>query len=133
MSNSSQLPNSLNDLSNTITILGSSGTDDTITVSDPYRYDETMLSSDFCSISTIHSAAACPTTYTIGTSDTITISNINSSFGWTVSKEWVDAFPEWARVDKMCKEYPSLEIALRNFQTIYQLVKDDYDNPAHKK
>jgi len=95
-----------------------------------------MLSSDFCSISTIHSASACPTTYTIGTigtSDTITISNINSTFGWTVSKEWVDAFPEWARVDKMCKEYPSLEIALRNFQTIYQLVKDDYDNPAPKK
>jgi hypothetical protein len=132
MSNSSQPPNSSNDLSNTITILGSSGTG-TITVSDPYRYDETMLSSDFCSISTIHSATACPTIYTIGTNDTITISNINSSFGWTVSKEWVDAFPEWARVDKMCKEYPSLEIALRNFQTIYQLVKDDYDNPAPKK
>jgi len=132
MSDSSQLPNSLDDLTNTITILGSSETA-TITVPESYRYDETMLSSDFCSISTIHSAAACPTTYTIGTSDTITISNINSSFGWTVSKEWVDAFPEWARVDKMCKEYPSLEIALRNFQTIYQLVKDDYDNPAPKK
>jgi len=131
MSNSSQLPNSLNDLSNTITILGSLVTD-TITVPEPYQYN-TMLSSDFCNISTIHSAVACPTTFTIGTSDTITISNINSTFGWTVSKEWVDAFPEWARVDKMCKEYPSLEIALRNFQTIYQLVKDDYDNPAPKK
>ena len=132
MSNSFQLPNSLDDLSNTITILGSSETA-TITVPESYQYNNTMLSSDFCSISTIYSAAACPTTYTIGTSDTITISNINSSFGWTVSKEWVDAFPEWARVDKMCKEYPSLEIALRNFQTIYQLVKDDYDNPAPKK
>lgn len=132
MSNSFQLPNSLDDLSNTITILGSSETA-TITVPESYQYNNTMLSSDFCSTSTIHSASACPTTYTIGTSDTITISNINSSFGWTVSKEWVDAFPEWARVDKMCKEYPSLEIALRNFQTIYQLVKDDYDNPAPKK
>ena len=73
MSDSSQLPNSLDDLTNTITILGSSETA-TITVPESYRYDETMLSSDFCSISTIHSASACPTTFTIAASDTITIS-----------------------------------------------------------
>ena len=47
--------------------------------------------------------------------------------------EWNNCFPDWDRVQAMCKQYPSLEIALRNFQTIYQLVKDDYDNPAPKK
>ena len=31
------------------------------------------------------------------------------------------------------KKYPALEIALRNFKTVYQLVKDDYDNPTPKK
>jgi hypothetical protein len=132
MSDSSQPLNSLDDLTNTITILGSSGTD-TITFSPSiysYQYD-TMSSTSLGSISTISTSS--PTTYTLSTSDNITISNINSSFGWTVSKEWIDAFPEWARVDDMCKQYPSLEIALRNFQTIYQLVKDDYDNPAPKK
>ena len=132
MSDSSQPLNSLDDLTNTITILGSSGTD-TITFSPSiysYQYD-TMSSTSVGSISTISTSS--PTTYTLSTSDNITISNINSSFGWTVSKEWIDAFPEWARVDDMCKQYPSLEIALRNFQTIYQLVKDDYDNPAPKK
>lgn len=132
MSDSSQPLNSLDDLTNTITILGSSGTD-TITFSPSiysYQYD-TMSSTSLGSISTISTSS--PTTYTLSTSDNITISNINSSFGWTVSKEWIDAFPEWARVDDMCKQYPSLEIALRNFQTIYQLVKDDYDNPTPKK
>jgi len=33
----------------------------------------------------------------------------------------------------MCKKYPGLEIALRNFRTVYTLVKDDYDNPKVKK
>ena len=132
MSDSSQPLNSLDDLTNTITILGSSGTD-TITFSPSiysYQYD-TMSSTSVGSISTISTSS--PTTYTLSTSDNISITNTNSSFGWTVSKEWIDAFPEWARVDDMCKQYPSLEIALRNFQTIYQLVKDDYDNPAPKK
>ena len=55
----------------------------------------------------------------------------NTSFNLPI--DWVDAFPSWDKVQDMCKQYPSLEIALRNFQTIYQLVKDDYDNPAPKK
>jgi len=50
-----------------------------------------------------------------------------------MSAEWVDCFPEWHRVEDMCKKYPGLEIAFRNFQTVYQLVKDDYDNPTPKK
>jgi hypothetical protein len=56
-----------------------------------------------------------------------------SSFTINIPVEWVDCFPDWNRVDDMCKKYPALEIALRNFKTVYQLVKDDYDNPTPKK
>ena len=66
--------------------------------------------------------------YTINTTDTITL-NGNYDFNWGDATEWVDAFPDWQRVQDMCKKYPGLEIALRNFQTVYTLVKDDYDNP----
>ena len=62
-----------------------------------------------------------------------TISIDNSSFTWAMPKEWVDCFPDWSRVEDMCKKYPGLEIAFRNFQTVYQLVKVDYDNPTPKK
>jgi hypothetical protein len=62
----------------------------------------------------------------------LTINDINPiSFTW--GKDFVDKFPEWNRIKSMCDQYPSLEIALRNFETIYQLVKDDYDNPTPKK
>jgi hypothetical protein len=60
--------------------------------------------------------------------DTITL-NSEYQFNWGEAEEWVDAFPDWQRIQDMCKKYPGLEIALRNFQTVYTLVKDDYDNP----
>ena len=41
--------------------------------------------------------------------------------------EWVDKLPELYKIEGMCKEYPSLDIAFKNFKTIYELVKDDYD------
>ncbi len=78
-----------------------------------------------------------PVTYTINTADTITLGDISgstfSTFTWEEPKEWVDSFPSWDRVKEMCTRYPGLEIALRNFETIYNLVKDDYDNPTPKK
>jgi len=68
---------------------------------------------------------------------------IDSSFGTTSdytfndirwsSEEWIDSFPDWNRIQDMRKKYPSLEIAMRNLQTIYTLVKDDYDNPKDKE
>ena len=135
MSNSSQPLNSSYNLNN-ITIIGSLGPD-TITISPTeysYQYD-TMASGAVNSIST-GSGAYYQTSGAAGsiTYDTITINGItNNTFHWNTPKEWVEAFPEWARVNDMCKQYPALEIALRNFQTIYQLVKDDYDNPTPKK
>lgn len=89
----------------------------------------TMISGstyDINSIGTITLTGAVGSSYTIN--DTITL-NGNYDFNWGDAKEWVDAFPDWRRVQDMCKKYPGLEIALRNFQTVYTLVKDDYDNP----
>lgn len=49
------------------------------------------------------------------------------------TNEWVDSFPDWERVQDMCKKYPGMEIALRNLRTIYTLVKDDYDNSKNQE
>jgi hypothetical protein len=75
------------------------------------------------------STGAAGTIYTINSSDTITFNSGEYQFNWGDAKEFVDSFPDWQRVQDMCKKYPGLEIALRNFQTVYTLVKDDYDNP----
>jgi hypothetical protein len=67
------------------------------------------------------------------TSQISTLSIDTSSFTFNIPEEWIGTFPAWDRVEDMCKKYPALEIALRNFKTVYQLVKDDYDNPTPKK
>ncbi len=137
MSNSSQLKNSLDDLLNDITIDLSDGITTTGAVGASeysYVYDTNNMSTITLSPTiTVNSGAAG--TYTTINSlsgiDTVTIDN--SSFTFNLPKEWVDCFPDWDRVEDMCKKYPGLEIAFRNFQTVYQLVKDDYDNPTPKK
>lgn len=88
-----------------------------------------------------------PTYTTAGSSYTISTAGINgiSSIdlsgitttleGLRVSlpEEWVDSFPDFDRVSKMCEKYPGLKIAYEKFVTTYKLVKDDYDNPENKK
>ena len=48
-------------------------------------------------------------------------------------QEFIDCFPEWSKVEKMCEEYPGLKIAFEKFKTVYKLVKDDYDTPKDKR
>ena len=63
-----------------------------------------------------------------------TISSINTStFTFNSSEEWVNCFPDFDRVEKMCKEYPGLDIAFEKFKTVYKLVKDHYDTPEDKR
>ena len=64
--------------------------------------------------------------------DTITISNLND-FNWMAPTEWVNGFPDWGRIEKMCNEYPALKIAFEKFKTTYKLVQDDYDTPPEKR
>ena len=124
MSNSSRQQNSSEKLINdTFITIGATGLD-TFTIelpSDLYSsasYIDTNMNS-------VSIGGDCG--YTILTSDTITLNNYE--FNWGNSKEFVDSFPDWQRIQDMCKKYPGLEIALRNFRTVYTLVKDDYDNP----
>jgi hypothetical protein len=63
-----------------------------------------------------------------------TISNMNaSSFIWKSPEEFVDAFPNFDRIEKMCKEYPGLSVAFEKFKTVYNLVKDHYDTPEDQR
>jgi hypothetical protein len=104
-------------LSDTITLTGSYPSSDTITLTSGMGYTYTSPSISGLTTTTIPS---------------LTINDINPiTFNW--GTEFVDKFPEWGRIKSMCDQYPSLEIALRNFETIYHLVKDDYDNPTPKK
>ena len=56
-----------------------------------------------------------------------------SDLEYAVSEEWKNTFPDFDRVQAMCKEYPGLKIAYEKFVTTYKLVKDHYDNPENKK
>jgi hypothetical protein len=129
MSNSSQQQTSLDDLLKDITIDLSEPATTVIGSMSDYSY-----SSDSTTMSTITISPQYNFNTTFANSSVNTISIDSSSlFTYNMPKEWIDCFPEWRRVEDMCKEYPGLEIAFRNFQTVYQLVKDDYDNPAPKK
>ena len=121
---SSVLPEStMSDLSynidNTITLTNSS---------DHYNITYTGTGASYNTVTIGSAGGAVGSTYTLGNVDLSA-----STFQWKLPAEWVDSFPEWSKVEDMCKHYPSLEIALRNFKTVYQLVKDDYDNPTPKK
>ena len=72
--------------------------------------------------------------YTIASGSTITLNDINAtSFNWKMPEEFVDAFPDYDRIEKMCKEYPGLAIAFEKFKTVYNLVKDHYDTPEDQR
>jgi hypothetical protein len=77
---------------------------------------------------------------TIGsTIPSLTTSQINSisidtsTFKFNVPEDWIDQFPDWRKVEKMCKEYPGLQIAFEKFKTTYKLVVDHYDTPKDKR
>jgi len=126
MSNSSQPKNYTDDLLNEVMIsAGGTGVNlDSITITLP---NDNLMSSYSGDTITLTGAVGGPV-YTI-TSDASSYVN-----NWEFNQdEWIDKFPDWDRVKDMCSKYPGLEIALRNFETIYKLVKDDYDNPTPKK
>ena len=100
---------------------------DTITLSDIncYTSGSTFTYTSGC--------AGSPAAYTINCIPNITISNIGTISNVWGSQEWVNSFPDWNRIENMCKEFPGLQIAFEKFKTTYKLVKDEYDNPTSKK
>lgn len=141
MTTSSQPKNSLNDLiigniddilkDCTIDLSGTGASMNDITITSPsnysmYNYNNTS--------STITLSGISQPVYTINTADTITLTSGDDQFDFNFGNvEWEDSFPEWNRIQEMCKKYPGLKIAYDNFRVFYEMVKDDYDNPTPKK
>ena len=80
-------------------------------------------------------------TNTIGPLTTASISAINSvdvstllNGSWSLNHvDWIDAWPDFNKVKRMRDKYPALDKAMEKVISIYNMVKDDYDNPVPKK
>jgi hypothetical protein len=62
------------------------------------------------------------------TTDTIDISNldsitVNTDYSWAYEDTRIDVL----EVERMCKQYPALEKVWRNFKTVYDMCKQDYE------
>jgi hypothetical protein len=69
-----------------------------------------------------------------GTIPSFTTSQISAIDTYSVYPvEWETSFPDWNKIQNMCKEYPGLAIAFDKFKTTYKLVRDDYDTPKDKR
>jgi len=112
----------------TDTITITSVNDISPTYSYNYQYDYGQV--------TLSGTAGQPV-YSISTgasSDTITLNSTDiSAWSFNFPEEWQNSFPNWDRVKDMCGKYPGLKIAFENFKVVYEMVKDDYDNPVPKK
>jgi hypothetical protein len=71
----------------------------------------------------------------IGSGATVTLNGAGTGYDWSQSfpVDFVNAFPDWDKVEKMCEEYPGLKIAFEKFKTTYKLVVDHYDTPEDKR
>ena len=79
-----------------------------------------------------------PSTYTVSTGTTVCMPGINGANGINLTgvfggEDWVDKFPDFDKIQKMCEEYPGLKIAFEKFKTTYKLVRDHYDTPEDQR
>ena len=118
---------------------------DTITLSSPAIDAFTIDTSTMASITGGYNNVAIgggsgiyytsPTTISsIGALTTAQIQGLNTStFSFKMPEEWEDRFPDFNRIQKMCEEYPGLQIAFEKFKTTYLLVKNHYDTPEDQR
>ena len=61
--------------------------------------------------------------------------NITGGSEWIYKtpQEFINCFPDYDRIQKMCEQYPGLKIAYDKFVTTYKLVKDHYDTPEDQR
>jgi hypothetical protein len=59
--------------------------------------------------------------------------NSGAGVSFHIGTDWEDKFPDWARIQRMCEQYPGLKIAFEKFKTTYHLVKDHYDTPEDQR
>jgi len=99
--------------------LGGLMEDDTITINldDTYGATTTYWNSN---ISDITISGDSDSSYTI---DTSTLTTDTIDVNWIYNNMNIDP----NEVERMCKEYPSLEKVWRNFKSVYDMVKQDYE------
>ena len=126
-------------ISDTDTITLTSSASDTITIDNSLWNNSTSTwiggAGSIGSISISGTGSNC---YTIGgAGSTFCYTNGSSSAGIDIGsmfgEDWVTKFPDFQRIQDMCKEYPGLAIAFEKFKTVYKLVKDDYDTPKDQR
>ena len=118
----------------TINLSGTGANMNDVSISHVYNYNHGSVITLDSSYSAGNAGAGSYTISTGSSSDTITLSGLDaSSFTFQLPVEWKDSFPAWHRVEDMCEKYPGLKIAFENFKVVYEMVKDDYDNPVPKK
>lgn len=73
------------------------------------------------------------TTNSISAISSIDISTLLNT-SWSLNRvEWVDMWPDFNKIKNMRDKYPALDKAMGKVVSIYNMVKDDYDNPVPKK
>ena len=82
---------------------------------------------------TITGGGGAGATFTVGSGAGVIAQDIGTAFTWKIPEEFVDAFPDYDRVQQMCKEYPGLKLAYEKFVTTYKLVRDHYDTPEDQR
>jgi hypothetical protein len=91
-----------------------------ITTASTVTFDNSMFSGSY--------TIAAGGISTISPLDTVTITSLdNSNWAFNLPIEWVDSFPSYSEVEKMCKEYPALKIAFEKFKQTYVMVEDDWE------
>jgi hypothetical protein len=108
--------------------------DDTVTIdtSSWGNYTTGGISGSSMDTITITSGGAAGT-YTIASGAGVIAQDISTAFTWKMPEEFVDAFPDYDRVQQMCDTYPGLKLAYEKFVTTYKLVKDHYDTPEDQR
>ena len=94
-------------------------TGDSVTISLDNTYGTTTTYWAGDSVSDITLDTGANGTFTIGTDDTINIGdwNLTGNFGHIDPSE----------VEKMCEHYPGLEKVWRNFKSVYDMCKQDFE------
>jgi hypothetical protein len=132
-----------------ISSLGSLISNDTITLQNPHGHSYNYGSFGSTMAGNAYTTASGLTyvntvgTVTLNTSQINSFSQISAigtmdirtlDTNWYVQPvEWVDNWPDFIKVKKMRDKYPALDKAMQKAISIYNMVKDDYDNPVPKK
>lgn len=115
----------------------------TITLDNTDTFSNDVVSWDTASIPTLTTSDIITLTSPNYGTGSITYSNIETidlskidtftSFTNFYKDEFDGRFPDYDRVQEMCKEYPGLEIAYRKFKEVYKMVKEDYDGKERER